>query len=91
MVGLRKFIMWLAGGGYDFRFSLATVLYEFRKDIVTCVLIGGGMWLMDIRREAQRALEVVTPPSAASPPSTPQTIWLRDGARSLRIEPHDIL
>lgn len=91
MVGLRKFIMWLAGGAYDFRFSLATVLYEFRKDVVTCVLIGGGMWLMDSRREAQRALQVVTPPLAASPPSTPQTIWLRDGAKSIRIEPRDIL
>jgi hypothetical protein len=91
MVGLRKFIMWLAGGAYDFRFSPATVLYEFRKDVVTCILIGGGMWLMDIRRDAQRALQVVTPPPATSPPSTPQTIWLRDGAKSIRIEPRDIL
>jgi len=91
MVGLRKLIMSLAGGAYDFRFSLATVLYEFRKDVVTCVLIGSGMWLMDARREAQRALQVVAPPSAAAPPSTPQTIWLRDGARSIRIEPRDIL
>ena len=91
MVGLRKLIMWLAGGAYDFRFSLATVLYEFRKDVVTCILIGGTMWLMEGRREAQRALQVVAPPTAASPPSTPQTIWLRDGARSVRIEPRDIL
>ncbi|MGE0287795.1 MAG: LytTR family DNA-binding domain-containing protein [Bradyrhizobium sp.] len=91
MVWLRKLIMWLAGGEYDFRFSLATVLYEFRKDVVTCVLIGGGMWLIDARREAQRALEVVAPPAAADPPSTPHTIWLRDGARSIRIEPRDIL
>ena len=91
MVWLRKLIMWLAGGGYDFRFSLSTVFYEFRKDVVTCVLIGGGMWLMDARREAQRALQVVAPPSTANPPSTPQTIWLRDGARSIRIEPRDIL
>lgn len=91
MVWLRKLIMALAGSAYDFRFSLATVLYEFRKDVVTCVLIGGGMWLMDSRREAQRALEVVAPPAAANPPSTPQTIWLRDGTKSIRIEPRDIL
>src|SRR5438132_3180726 len=75
MVGLRKFIMFLAGGSYDFRLSLAIVLYEFRKDVVTCILIGGGMWLMEARREVQRALQVVAAPSAASPPSTPQTIW----------------
>jgi hypothetical protein len=91
MVGLRKLIMWLAGSSYDFRLSVATVLYEFRKDIVTCVLIGGGLWLMDARREAQRALQVMAPPPAASPPSTPQTVWLRDGTRSIRIEPRDIL
>ncbi len=90
MVGLRKLIMSFAGGAYDFRFSLATVLYEFRKDVVTCLLIGGGMWLMDARREAQRALKVVAPPATGSP-SAPQTIWLRDGARSIRIEPRDIL
>ncbi|MFO1111301.1 MAG: LytTR family DNA-binding domain-containing protein [Bradyrhizobium sp.] len=91
MVWLRKLIMFLAGSAYDFRFSPATVLYEFRKDFVTCVLIGGGMWLSDARREAQRALQVTAPPSAANPPSTAQTIWLRDGARSVRIEPRDIL
>jgi hypothetical protein len=91
MVGLRKLIMWLAGSWYDFRLSTATVLYEFRKDVVTCLLIGGGLWLIEARREMQRALAVVAPPAAASPPSTPQTIWLRDGTRSIRIEPHDIL
>jgi hypothetical protein len=91
MVGLRKLVMWLAGSAYDFRLSLATVFYEFRKDVVTSVLIGGGMWLMDGQREARRALVVAPPPSAASPPSTRQTIWLRDGTRSIRVEPRDIL
>jgi hypothetical protein len=91
MVGVRKLIMWLAGGAYDFRLSVATVLYEFRKDVVTCILIGGGMWLMEARREAQRALQLAPPPSGATPPSSPRTIWLRDGARSIRIEPRDIL
>lgn len=41
MVGLRKFMLWLAGSAYDFHFSLASVLYEFRKDAVTALLIGG--------------------------------------------------
>lgn len=89
MVALRKLIMWLAGSTYDFRFSLATVLYEFRKDVVTCVLIGGGMWLIDSRRETQRALQVEAPPPSEVP--VPQAIWLRDGTRSIRIEPGDIV
>ena len=91
MVGLRKLIMWFAGGAYDFRFSLATVLYEFRKDVVTCVLIGSGMWLIDSRREAQRALQVEAPPASAGQVPTSQAIWLRDGTTRIRIEPRDIL
>ena len=91
MVGLRKLIMWLAGSAYDFRLSAATVLYEFRKDVVTCILIGGGLWLMEARREAQRALKIISPPAAEQPAEQPQTIWLRDGPRSIRIEPRDIL
>jgi len=90
MVALRKLIMWLAGGSYDFRFSLATVLYEFRKDVTTCVLIGGGLWLIDSRREAQRALRVV-PPAAGQPSTTPAVVWLRDGAKSIRLAPRDIV
>ena len=93
MVWLRKLIMWLAGGAYDFRFSLATVLYEFRKDVTTCVLIGGGLWLIDSRREAQRALKVVVPPAAGrtGQSTAPAAVWLRDGAKSIRIAPRDIV
>lgn len=91
MVALRKLIMWLAGGAYDFRLSLATVLYEFRKDVITALLIGGAMWLIDSRREAQRALRVVAPPATGAAPAPPAVVWLRDGARSIRIAPRDIV
>ena len=53
MVGIRKFVMWLAGGSYDFHFSAATLIYEFRKDVVTCLLLGGSLWLIDSRRETR--------------------------------------
>lgn len=91
MVALRKLIMWLAGGAYDFRLSLATVLYEFRKDVITALLIGSAMWLIDSRREAQRALRVVTPPATGTSPAPPSVVWLRDGAKSIRIAPRDIV
>ena len=42
MVALRKLVMWMLGGAYDFHFSLAILIYEFRKDVVTCLLIGGA-------------------------------------------------
>jgi LytTr DNA-binding domain len=91
MVALRKLVLGLAGSAYDFHFSLTTVLYEFRKDVVTCLLIGGGMWLIESRRNARRALQVEAPPPSARQGSIPQTIWLRDGATRIRIEPRDIL
>ena len=89
MVGLRKLAMSLAGGSYDFRFSVATLIYEFRKDIITCLLIGGALWLIDGRREAQPSGSATT---AADPPSAPpHMVWLRDGSTRIRIEPSDIL
>ena len=89
MVGIRKLVHVMAGGSYDFRFSLATVVYEFRKDVVTCLLIGGALWLIDSRREAQRRRE---PHAGRSrPPAMPHTVWLRDGATRIRIEPREIL
>jgi Acyltransferase family len=60
MVMLRKLVMALAGGVYDFRFSAVTLLYEFRKDIVTCLLIGGALWLIASRRENPRSQTAVT-------------------------------
>jgi hypothetical protein len=91
MVGIRKIVMLLAGGSYDFRFSVATVIYEFRKDVITCLLIGGTLWLIDNRREAQQSRSAGTSARADPPSTAPQMIWLRDGSTHIRIEPRDIL
>jgi hypothetical protein len=90
MVGLRKLAMLLAGGSYDFRFSVATLIYEFRKDVLTCLLIGGALWLIDSRREAQQARSVPTSTPPDQPPA-PHMVWLRDGSTRIRIDPRDIL
>jgi DNA-binding LytR/AlgR family response regulator len=89
-VGLRKLVMWTLGGDYDFRLSLATVLYEFRKDVVTCLLIGGGMWLIERVREAQQP-QAPAASVAESSPAAPHMVWLRDGTTRIRIEPRDIV
>lgn len=89
MVGLRKLAMFVVGGTYDFRFSATTLAYEFRKDVITCLLIGGALWLIDSRREAQQARSVVKP--APADPPAPHLVWLRDGSTRIRIEPGDIL
>ncbi|PIT05162.1 histidine kinase [Bradyrhizobium nitroreducens] len=89
MVWVRKLALWLAGGAYDFRFSLATVLYEFRKDAVAVVLIAGTIWLLESRRELKTAAAA---PAAPGPlPPSPDMIWLRDGTSRIRVVPRDIL
>ena len=91
MVGLRKLAMFLAGGAYDFHLSAATVIYEFRKDVVTCLLIGGTLWLIDSRSEARQARSGETTPRADPVSAAPDMVWLRDGSSRIRVEPRDIL
>lgn len=91
MVWVRKLALWLAGGAYDFRFSLATVLYEFRKDAVAVVLIAGTIWLLESRRELKGAMAAPPTPPPPQRASSPDVIWLRDGTTRLRVVPHDIL
>ena len=88
MVGLRKLVLWMLGGSYDFHLSLATVLYEARKDAVTCLLIGGGMWLIDSRREARTVVAAVP---ATPAEALPHMVWLRDGTTRIRIEPREVI
>jgi len=91
MIWIRKFFLWLAGSYYDFHLSFATLLYEFRKDIVTCLLIAGTIWLFDSRREMLRAKTVEPTASPLPAPGVPEVIWLRDGTNRIRIEPREIL
>ncbi len=91
MVGLRKMAMLLIGGSYDFHFSLATVVYEFRKDVITCLLIGGALWLIDSRRAAQQSGPMQTSAWQDLPSVKPHMVWLRDGSSRIRIEPAEIL
>jgi LytTr DNA-binding domain len=90
MVGLRNLVMFLAGGSYDFHLSVATLIYEFRKDVITCLLIGGALWLIDSRREAQQS-RLATTSATDFPSPPPHLVWLRDGSARIRIEPRDIL
>ena len=92
MVWIRKLALWLAGGAYDFHFSLATVLYEFRKDSVAVFLIGSTLWLLESRREL-KSVATSIPPAPAGPQRSPppDLIWLRDGTSRIRVVPRDIL
>ena len=88
MVMLRKLAMATVGGSYDFGFTLAELVYESRKDAVTCLMIGAVFWLAGTRREAlaEKAAE-----SASSNPKPPDVLWLRDGSARIRVEPGGIV
>ncbi|MBR0974007.1 MULTISPECIES: LytTR family DNA-binding domain-containing protein [Bradyrhizobium] len=90
MVGIRKFVLWLAGSSYDFNLSVATLLYEFRKDVLTSVLIAGVIWLFDSRRELRQAAAAGARLSTPQQP-LPELIWLRDGTSRVRVAPREIL
>jgi len=90
MVGLRKLLLALAGGSYDFHLSLTTVVYEVRKDIVSVFLIGSSIWLFD-RSRALAPADVVSPPTSDAASAPPQGLWLRDGASRVRVLPADIV
>ena len=85
MVALRKLAMAAFGGSYSFGFSLPEVTYEFRKDIVTCFMLGLGFWLSASHRDRTQR------PAAALPAAAPPVLWLRDGPARIRVEPRDIV
>ena len=83
MVALRFPFYALFGSGYDFswRDHFAT---EFRKDLVSAFMIAVLFWLID-RRGAAPA-PVMAPVDARR-----AEIWLRDGAKSIRVDPVQII
>jgi hypothetical protein len=87
MVAVRKLALATVGRSYSFGLSLSEFFYEFRKDVVTCCVIGGGFWLGIKRREA--IADKAAESDRAAP--TPSVLWLRDGATRIRIEPREIV
>ena len=85
MVALRKLAMAAYGGSYSFGFSLPEVTYEFRKDVVSCFMLGLGFWLSASHRDRTQR------PVAALPAAAPPVLWLRDGPARIRVEPGDIV
>ncbi len=85
MVALRFPVYALFGSGYDFswRDHFAT---EFRKDLVSAFMIAVLFWLID-RRAAAPAPGV----AQVAPDPRRAEIWLRDGAKSIRVDPMQII
>ncbi len=79
----RTAVYWLVGGHYGFfdQGVAITLLYEWRKDVLTYAAIGAFYWVFDYFG-ARRA--------AASEPAS-ERIEIRDGAAAVFLAPADIL
>ncbi len=93
MVGLRKLLL---AEGYAFHWATAFP-HEFQKDVVSSVMVAVVIWLMD-----RKVLLMQAAPALPAEPSAPLTaqapvnaanpsLWLRDGAKSVRVDPRDIV
>ncbi len=92
MVLLRKVGLALAGGRYQFDWAAPTELaYEFRKDLVTFVLLGLTFWLALSRRDLVRDRAAGASATGGSGTQVANHLWLRDGASSHRIAPRDVV
>lgn len=84
MVGLRVLVWRQLGDSYSFDFA-DEWLYEFRKDLVTFLVMVAAFWL------AERWSRTAQPAAAAAPADNkPSTIALPDGGRSVMIDPQDL-
>jgi hypothetical protein len=85
MVGLRKLVLATVGGSYSFGLLVPELIYEFRKDAVSCFMLGLAFWWTG------RRAGFAAPRAAAAPAASVPVLWLRDGAARIRVEPADIV
>jgi DNA-binding LytR/AlgR family response regulator len=79
----RTVLFALAGHHYDW--SASELPYEYRKDVLTYVVVGALFWL------TSRPTPAPTPALAAVEPSARATFDIRDGAALLRVPVGEIL
>lgn len=90
---LRTVVTALAGGPDDFGLSSATLT----RSVLTCVLIGGAFWLFQSKRTTLAPVTALPDPLPAAraatdtTPATTPTLWLREGAGRIRVEPKDVI
>lgn len=86
LIPIRKLSFGIVGGTYTFNW-VTQGPYDFRREIIGAMVLGGAFWLFD-RKTADtenRAAAVETPPT-----DEPH-LWLRDGSTAVRIDPSAIV
>jgi DNA-binding LytR/AlgR family response regulator len=89
MTLLRIVVFALAGHRYNF--SLSELPYEYRKDLLSYLVIGGIFWLAARERERAAARQSERTAAPAAEGGAPATFDIRDGASILRVPVGEIL
>jgi hypothetical protein len=90
MVMLRKLAYAIAGESYQFGWSMADLLYEYRKDVFVYLAIAGGFWVIGRLFELERAL-AERREAAAPAASAEGVLTVRDGSKSLELRIAEIV
>ena len=86
LIPIRKLSFGIVGGSYSFDW-LTQGPYDFRREIIAAMVLGGAFWLFD-----RKTVEPTSPAAGAgtSPADEPH-LWLRDGTTAVRIDPRAIV
>jgi DNA-binding LytR/AlgR family response regulator len=85
VVALRYLAYGMLRSAYEFQWH-GQFMTEFRKDLVSAFMIVVVFWLIDRKPNAAQPVAVQTLPNVQQP-----EIWLRDGSRSVRVDPAQII
>lgn len=83
MVALRHAAYALAGDSYDFGFGRQTLLYEYRKDVITYAVFATTFWLTARLMGGDRAV--------AAPDPRRDSVVIDEGTRKLIVPPSQLL
>jgi DNA-binding LytR/AlgR family response regulator len=90
LVPLRRLAFALAALSYHFHWAVEFP-YEFRKDVISALMIAAVFWLMERRVPTLSSGEPVADPASSAVDTLKQGLWLRDGPKSFHIDPRDII
>jgi hypothetical protein len=86
LIPIRKLSFGIVGGTYTFDW-FAQGPYDFRREIIAAMVLGGAFWLFDRKTVEPASLAA----GAGTSPADEAHLWLRDGTTAVRIDPRAIV
>jgi hypothetical protein len=86
LIPIRKASFAIVGGTYHFDW-LAQGPYDFRRDIIAAMVLGGAFWLFDHKTLKSHG----SGPREAVSLAEESRLWLRDGTTAVRVDPREIV